>query len=191
MPDRTDTTIRRPLPQRPRLGWVAWVSTMGYISAQHSPDALLKLQVEPADSGVRWAGAVSWGQVEESVRDRQTIASVLRDLWLEVDQNHRLFKTIDAAIKRPADYKDDEWLDERTLTLLDRLIRVTHTVFKDNWQILIVYQPIENPETRVQTRLIARDNTVIVGGRGSSLGDACADLYHHAARVYAIYRLQD
>lgn len=186
MPDKPDTTIpRRPLPQRPRLGWQAWEATLGYMSLHHSPDALLKLQIYPLGGHSGWAASLSWAGFSEHVRDRESFGEALDDLWREVNNNHVIFLTSEAAVRQPASYHSDEWLDPRTQEALDRLIRVTRAVFENDWLLLLIYQPVEHPEARVQLRLLARDNTVRVGGRGPSLREACAELYRNAARYYS------
>jgi hypothetical protein len=43
---------------------------------------------------------------------------------------------------------------------------------------------VENPNLRVQARLLAKDNSVHIGGRGPTIRDACRDLYRNAAPGY-------
>src|SRR5262245_22969931 len=182
---RDETIAKRPMPKRPLNGLLAWQATIGYISTQHSPDATLHMHAYPADKGILWAAAASWGQNQEQVTDLSTLAAALRELWRVVDQHHIIFHTELDSIRRPADYADDDWLDTKTSDILDRLVRVTHSVFKHDWSLNIVYQAVDNPSVRVQARLLARSNSVQVGGRGGSVHDACSDLYRNAARVYA------
>ncbi len=188
MPDDniSATVHKRPMPRRPRNGLKAWEATMGYISDQYSPDATLKLEIYPyAEDEIAWAASVSWAQNVESVEDRPSAAAALCDLWLEVSHNHSIFKTLEAAIKSPANYDEDNWLDERTADAFDRLICVADAMYKDDWLLIFIYQPVQSPDTRVQARLLARDNSIRVGGRGPSLHDACNKLYHNAASSYA------
>ena len=186
MPDdypNSSTIAKRPFPNRPKNGLMAWEATMGYISSNHSPDAMLKIQIYPADQGeVLWAASASWGPIEEYVQDLPLAAHALRELWLQIAANHVIFKAAEAAVKSPINYNDDEWLDERTASTVDRMIKVAQTVYHGDWLIMIIYQPVENPDTRVQARLIANDNSVQIGGRGPSIREACHSLYQSAAR---------
>ncbi len=187
MPDENPATVhKRPMPRRPRSGLQAWEATMGYISDQHSPDATLKLEIYPfAENEIAWAASVSWAQNVESVEDKPSVAAALCNLWKEVAHNHRIFKTIEAAAKSPTNYGEENWLDSRTADAFDRLIRVAGAMYKNDWLLIFIYQPVQSPGTRVQARLLARNNSVRVGGRGPSLRDACQALYHNAARNYA------
>ena len=187
----SSTIAKRPFPNRPKNGLMAWESTMGYISSNHSPDAILKLAIYPVDNGeVFWGASASWGSNEEMVEDLPLAAHALRELWLQMAANHVIFKSAEAGIKAPINYNDDEWLDERTASTIDRLIRVALTVYQGDWQIMIVYQPVENPDTRVQARLIANNNAIHIGGRGPSIRDACHALYQNAARQLASGRMK-
>ena len=182
--DKT-TMSRRPLPNRPRYGLLAWEATIGYMSTHHSPDAMLKLQIYPVDSDVYWAALASWGPNEEFVEDRDSLAAALRELWLDVATNHTIFHSAESASKSPIYYEDDEWLDERTADSLDRLLNITQVMYKADWHLILIYQPVENPETRVQARLLAENGSSSIGGRGPSLRDACHMLYQNIARLYA------
>jgi hypothetical protein len=167
---------------------MAWEATVGYISSHHSPDATLKLQVTSLAADLRWSASLSWGGQFEEARDRTQLVEALRDLWHEVELSHEIFTAPEDAVKRPVNYADDAWFDDRTTETLDRLVQVTQTVFEDDWQIIIIYQPVESPDKRLQARLLAENNIVHVGGRGPSLREACANLYHNAAREYASRR---
>ncbi len=144
MSDDETTIGRRPLPHRPKNGLLAWEATMGYISAHHSPDAMLKLQIYPYQDGVRWAASASWSQNEETVGDKDSVAAALRDLWRVLSMHHTIFKSTEAASRRPIDY--DEWLDTSTTASIGRLIDVARAVYDDDWLIIIIYQPVENPQ---------------------------------------------
>ncbi len=188
MPDNAidKTTIsKRPIPKRPRNGLLAWEATLGYIRVHLSADVLLKLQCYPCGAGVCWSAQVSWGSVIESVRDLPTIGQALRDLWFEVARNQTIYHTMEDAVKSPTNYREHEWLDTRTEDSFQRLVRVTDAVFQRDWMIMFIYQPIEAPDFRVQSRLVAENNTTHVGGRGPSLLDACHSLYTNAARSYS------
>jgi hypothetical protein len=182
---KDDTIISRPMPKRPENGLLAWQATIGYISSQYSLDAMLTLQAYPLEnSQVAWAGMASWGQNQESVQGRPSLAAVLRDLWREVDSNHVIFESREAIIKRPANYGDDEWIDADTNLILGRLIHVTGTVYGPDWRLMLIYQPIENRAIRFQARLLALDDTVQIAGQGPNLRDACQALYRNAAPYY-------
>lgn len=184
--DKPTTAPMRPLPSRPRFGWLAWEATAGYMSSHLSPDVILKLQAYPASEAekVIWGASVTWAQEFEEVKDLQTPSEALAHLWRIVDQTHHIFDVVEAAVKRPANYPDNQWFDDWTADIIQRLVRVTHTVFKTDWMIVIVYQPVESMDGRIQARLIANNNEVHVGGRGASLGDGCRQLYLNAAKVY-------
>lgn len=179
----SDDTLRaQPTARRPEYGFQAWQATIGYISQVYSPDALLTLNLYPAaPADVRWRAAASWGQAVEEVNDRPSLPAALRDLWREVDRHHTIFKSLEAAARRPVKYDDSHWLDPDTQAALDRVVALAARSFGADWRLTLVYQPIENPGLRVQARLAARSDSVHVGGRGASLRDACHDLYRHLA----------
>lgn len=183
--DKPDTVPKRPMPRRPRYGWQAWESTIGYMNNYHSPDIVLKLVVCPAgDESVHWSAILSWGERNAAVKEKNTLAAALRELWLSVKRDYTVFEQDEAAIRQPLNYKDDEWFDERTSELLQRLVQVNRSVFGTDWQVLIIYQPVENPDIRVQARLLAQDKMVQVGGNGATVQDACHRLYTNAAPIY-------
>lgn len=176
-----DTLYSQPLPKRPETGLLSWLATIGYLSAEYSPDAILTLRIAPSDKGVLWSLACAWGHNHEQVEAKPDFASALRDLWVVMARNHDIHKTPEAAYKSPAHYKDHQWVDPATSETLERLISVTTAVFKSDWQLIIVYQALDNPNARVQARLLAKDNQHRSGGRGASIRDACRDLYRNAA----------
>ncbi|RMG79274.1 MAG: hypothetical protein D6712_19945 [Chloroflexi bacterium] len=182
------TVARRPFPNRPKTGLLAWQATIGYISMHHSPDALLKLEAYATPEGVLWAASASWGQVEEERRDMPSLGDALRELWLDIGTRYQIFTSMEDAARSPIHYKDHEWLDEQTAKTLDHLIHILQTVYPDDWHVIIIYQPVENPQTRVQSRLIASQNRVQAGGRGPTIRDACHVLYHNIARYIAANR---
>lgn len=190
MDDNKPTTASmRPLPNRPKYGWSAWEATAGYMSTHHSPDVTLKLTAYPDQDGqkVLWGASLSWAQENEEITGTTAPNDALAQLWKRVDQTHHIFGAVEEAMKRPAHYKEDQWFDNWTLEIMQRLVRVTFTVFKNDWTIVLVYQPVESMDSRIQARLIAADNQVHVGGRGPSLGDGCRQLYHNAAKSYTKY----
>jgi hypothetical protein len=170
--------------QRPPNGFAAWQATLGYIRKHHSPDALLKLHMVPTEAGARWSASVSWGGAGEQVERMPTFAAALQALWREVDNHHEVFLSAAEAFRQPGGYQEHDWLDLPTQDILHRLMWTTRGVFLLDWALVIVYQPIADPLMRVQMRLLAQENTVQVGGRGSTLLDAARDLYRHAAPVY-------
>jgi len=185
MTDKPDTVPKRPLPRRPRYGWQAWESTVGYMSSHHSPDISLKLTVHPvAESTDEWSATLTWGKRSVVSREHASFADALRELWLSVKRDYTIFEKEAAAIRQPINYKDDDWFDERTSDLLQRLVQVNRSVFGTDWQVLIIYQPVENPDIRVQARLLAQDKTVQVGGSGAMIQDACHRLYTNTAPIY-------
>ena len=189
MDNKPSTAPMRPLPNRPRYGWTAWEATAGYMSANLSPDVMLKLWAypNPEEESVLWSASITWAQEHEKVDDFASPHSALAQLWRVVDQAHSIFGMTEDAVKRPAHYKDADWFDSWTAEILQRLVRVTHAVFKHDWTLVFVYRPIETMDARIQARLIADGNQVQIGGRGSSLGDGCRQLYHNSATTYKKY----
>lgn len=178
----SDETLHvRPTPKRPENGLLAWQATIGYISAEHSPDAVLSLYAYPVQDVVAWAAAVMWGQNRVVLRDLPDLPAVLKSLWWDLSKQHKIFKSMDAAAKAPANYPDHQWIDAPTQAALDRLIQITHAAFEDDWMLTLVYQPISDPNSRVQADLLARNQTVTISGKGASIRDACRDLYRSAA----------
>jgi hypothetical protein len=188
MDDKPSTAMMRPLPDRPKYGWIAWEATAGYMSAHLSPDVTLKLSAYPGqDNSISWGASVTWAQEHEEANNFSTPHEALAQLWRVVDQSHSVFGMTEDSVKRPANYKENQWFDSWTAELMQRLVRVTHAVFKDDWMIVLVYRPVESMDGRIQARLMAVDNEVQVGGRGSSLGDGCRQLFHNAATVFTKY----
>lgn len=205
--EEEDTLQRRPNAQRPKLGWRAWEATVGYISAQHSPDAMLKVQAyhqeaasvppEEGEAGqdatqagehlVIWSATLTWGHLSESVEKCASLHEALTGLWRTVDQNHIIFASETVAGRKPSAYRSDEWLDKPTDEMLTRLIRVTTMVFRADWRVIIIYQPVVTAESRVEARLLARQGTVQKAGRGATLRDACRTLYHNTVPLFSEY----
>ncbi|NDJ61875.1 MAG: hypothetical protein GYB67_12165 [Chloroflexi bacterium] len=187
----TDETIHaQPLPKRPETGLQAWLATVGYISQEYSPDATLTMRASTDASGdVVWAAQATWGQNEEAVAAQAALFMALRELWRVIDRAHTIFKSVEAATRRPANYPNERWIDEETQITLDQMIGVTMAAFAPDWRLIIVYQPLEDAQTRVQARLLARllanpDEEVHIGGRGPSIRAACQALYRNAAPDY-------
>lgn len=184
MPANDDTIVARPLPRKPDTGLQAWLATIGYIATEYSPDATLIARAAPGDAGAVWAARASWGQVSEEIAGQPSLAVALRGLWLAIERAHRIFKTLEAATKRPANYPEHQWIDGPTAETLERLIAVTAWAFETDWALLFIYRPVEAPEQRVTARLSASNGTIHIGGRGTTLQAACVDLYRHAAPGY-------
>lgn len=181
------TLPNRPMPNRPKTGFLAWQATIGHISIHLSMDAVLTIQAYPFDGSVGWAAQASWGQNQEEFRDAPTFGGALAELWREVSHNHVIFTTLETAIKQPANYAEDEWLDQQTESVLNRLIQVTQAVFDQDWKLAIFYYPVQQPDQRVVARLIVTPNSIQIGGKGASLLDTLHDLFRHAAAQYSAY----
>lgn len=180
-----NTLIMPPMPKRPENGLLAWLATIGYLGAEYSPDAMLTLRAAPNDAKqIIWSAVASWAQENVVVQDCPSLATALRYLWRAVEQEHQIFKTLEAATRRPSNYPQDRWIDPQTQSTLDRLIDISGSVFKQQWLLIIVYQPVDNPNLRVRARLLAQDNAIHIGGSGPSIRDACRALYRNAAPNY-------
>lgn len=188
MPNEDKTRPRPVLPLRPKYGWLAWESTVGYIALQHAPDALLQIEIYPLKEVISWSASLTWGQNQEAVAERVSFGAVLSDLWREIETNHPLLlQTPEARARRPVQYDEDSWLDDATFAVFSRLVGVTETAFRGDWRIIIMYQPVENPNARVQARLLANQGEVQIGGRGPSLREACRMVFRNAAVSYKAY----
>jgi hypothetical protein len=184
----SDKTLdQRPLPKRPENGLLAWQATIGYISQQYSLDAMLTAQAYVLNNAVSWGAAASWGTNREEVADQPSLEAALRELWRLVDSHHVIFEKREHLLKRPANYADHEWLDKDTAAVLNRVLHVTSVVYGADWQVVLAYQPVESPDSRFQTRLLALGGSVQIGGRGPDLRTACRDLYRNAAPYYVAH----
>lgn len=180
-----DDTLREfPAPNRPEYGLLAWQATIGYISQEYSPDAMLTIRVTAnAQAALVWSAAATWGNISEAVADLSDLGAALAALWREVDRQHNIFKSLEAAAKRPVNYT--EWLDAETQRILNRIIHAAQAAFGTDWRLVIVYQPVANASGRVQMRLIAKCESVNTGARGGSLAEAGHALYRNAASDFA------
>lgn len=186
------TLDRRPLPQKPRWGWLAWEATVGYLSQRHSPDATLTLKIAPLEHVIGWSARLQWGLDATEVAEQHSLADALNGLWKAVAREHgSLFKEPAVAVRCPTLYDDDHWLDTPTYEIFSRLVHVTDTVFQGDWSIVIIYRPVEAADSRIQARLLAEKTTVHRGGRGPTLRDACRDLFQKTAPVYQAHRQRD
>lgn len=181
------TQAARPVPKRPEWGWFAWEATVGYIHDEYSPDATLLLETYPSAGIMLWTAILVFGDQREQVTDRFGIALALGDLWRQVADRHQIFKTLEAASRRPDHYNDDQWLDAVTLDVLTRVIGVTSTVFKEDWKLMMFYRPGPIAVERVQARLTAHSQQVMRSGHGPTLRDACRNLFHNATPDYKRY----
>jgi hypothetical protein len=185
--DVNDTLYSRPLPKRPQYGLLAWQATIGYISTEYSPDAMLTFRAYMSKGHIAWGAAVSWGQVAEQVNNLPTLERALQELWHAVESGHIVFKTKEVMVKRPINYADDEWIDLSTQMTVERLLEVTRIAFGQDWMLMVFYQALDNPQLRVQARLLAKENSLQMSGRGPAVREACHDLYHNAAPgIFAI-----
>jgi len=107
--------------QRPANGLLAWEATIGYLRLQYRLDARLTLQAVANANMVMWNAYAVWGQNTEQVTGKLSMQAALRDLWSLVDRKHVIFESREAMLRRPSNYKDDEWLDS-----------ATHTIFSPN-----------------------------------------------------------
>ena len=112
------TLNARPMPQRPANGLLAWEATIGYLRLQYRLDARLTLQAVANANVVTWSAYAVWGQNTEQVTGKLSMQSALRDLWSQVDHKHVIFESREAMLRRPSNYKDNEWLDDATNTVL-------------------------------------------------------------------------
>ncbi len=178
-------TVQLPrMPRRPETGLLAWLATIGYISAVFSPDATLSMMAIPNGADVRWRVGVQFGHTRAAVEDMPTLAAALRDLWPALEAEFHVYQSGYEDTRKPVNYADDRWLDDDTQRTLDLLLEITHTVFKGDWALVILYQAVETPAERVKMRLIAHATSIQVGGQGPSLREACRDLYRNAAPEY-------
>jgi hypothetical protein len=188
----SDTLHARPTPKRPQYGLLAWQATVRYICTEYNPNAMLIFRAYVVRGGViAWTATLSWGTEMVEVKDMPSLGIALSELWLEVEKRHKLLKTFEAMAKRPIDYEDDQWLDPQTEYIFDHLIRVTYSVFTNDWTLAIFYQPVETAETRVQAMIMANKNRVRINGQGPAMEEACRALFANAAREYAAFNKQE
>jgi hypothetical protein len=183
MNDNKTIQIRR-LPQRPANGLLAWQATIGFITSEISPDAALMMRVQPREDKLGWSASVAWTGLPAQSSEGESLAQVLRELWVKLEQVHTIFTTVEDRVRQPAHYQDHQWLDADTSRALDSLIDLTGAVFHHQWSLLFVYQSVDSPSQRVKARLLAKEDTVQISGQGPTLREACRDLYRHAAPNY-------
>jgi hypothetical protein len=176
------TLNARPMPQRPANGLLAWEATIGYLRLQYRLDARLTLQVAAEANLVQWSGYAVWGQNTEQVTGKPSLPAVLSDLWSEVDRKHVIFESREAMIRRPSNYKDDEWLDRTTQIVFDQLLDLFHIAFSSAWLLTIIYEPVEIADVRFQARLSVENDGLNLLGQGATLQSACRDLLRVTAQ---------
>jgi hypothetical protein len=182
---KDDTFHQRPLPRRPETGLQAWQATIGYLRQRGDNPALAITAYPASGTAVAWSAALHWSRKKQEVQQAESLAAALRRLWAEVDARYTIFDTPQAATRRPAGYSDAEWLDAPTLAALERLLLAAHLTFATDWQVALVYQPMDNPEERVQASLTAHGGAIRVDGWGPSVREACQRVYRSAARYFA------
>lgn len=178
------TLNARPMPQRPANGLLAWEATIGYLRLQYRLDAILTIRAISEGSVVRWNAYAVWGQNAEQVTDKPTMIAALRDLWTVIDRKHVIFESREAMIRRPANYKDDEWLDKTTQTIFNQMLDLLSIAFLGAWELSIIYEPVEIADMRFQVRLSADQTSVDLLGQGATLEAACRDLLRVTAQSH-------
>jgi len=176
------TLSARPMPQRPANGLLAWEATIGYLRVQYRLDARLTLQAAADANLVMWSAYAVWGQNTEHITGKLSMQAALRDLWLQVDHKHVIFESREAMLRRPANYKDDEWLDSATQMIFSQMLELFQVVFLNAWALTIIYEPVEIADVRFQARLNATKDGHNLLGQGATLQEACRDLLRVTAQ---------
>jgi len=176
------TLNARPMPQRPANGLLAWEATIGYLRLQYRLDARLTLQAVANTNLLIWSAYAVWGQNTEQVTGKLSMQAALRDLWSQVDRNHVIFESREAMLRRPSNYKDDEWLDSATHTIFSQMLNVLHIAFVNEWTLTVIYEPVEIADVRFQARLSAAKDRLNLLGQGATLREACRDLLRVTAQ---------
>ena len=184
------TLNARPMPQRPANGLLAWEATIGYLRLQYRLDARLTLQAVANANLVTWSAYAVRGQNTEQVTGKLSKQAALRDLWSQVDRKHVIFASREAMLRRPSNYKDDEWLDSATHTIFSQLLDVFHIAFVSTWTLTIIYEPVEIADARFQVRLSSTKDGLNLLGQGGTLGEACRDLLRVTAQNHIKRRTQ-
>jgi hypothetical protein len=172
---------------RPKTGLAAWIATIGYIAQHHSPDVMLTVQGRP-DKDNRdghWSASLEWGDNRVDVAPQPAFQQALQALWEQIEKHYPIFKSPEDALRKPAGYGEFDWVDADTKDALDRLISVSRVVLRDNWSLILIYQPTDRADHRVQMRLVAPDNDVYVSGRGATFRDAANQLQRNATPYFS------
>ncbi len=178
------TLNSRPMPQRPANGLLAWEATIGYLRLQYRLDARLTVQAMMDSGFITWSAYAVWGQNTEQVTGKPTFASALRDLWAQVDHNHVIFESREAMIRRPSNYKDDEWLDQATQIVFDQMVGLLQIALGNTWKLTIIYEPVEVADVRFHMRVITGDDGFNLMGQGATMQAACRDLLRVTAQAH-------
>ncbi|MBK9125893.1 MAG: hypothetical protein IPM16_22580 [Chloroflexi bacterium] len=173
-----------PLVFRHANGWLSWQAVVGDLVSRGHPDAHIRVEASGVDGAVTWAAEVEWGPNQERVTDQPSLGEALATLWQEVSNHHWMYEG-DMGKRGPALYGPDEWLDHDTLEALNRMLTVAADVFGSDWAVLFTYHPVQQPDQRVNSRLIARSGDVAVAGRGATLLDAVRGLFRATAPFFA------
>lgn len=182
-----DTLPKRPTSDhlRPKTGLAAWELTIGYLAAHLNPNTLLTVRVTPNGDDLQWAASLEWNHEKEQVSAKASFGEALRELWQLVSSRHVVFRKNLDDYRKPIGYSEFDWIDADTKDAIERLTWVTQVVFKRNWTLVISYQALDNAEQRVQSRLIANNSAVHIGGRGASIQDAVSQLYRNATPYFS------
>jgi hypothetical protein len=172
------------MPQRPANGLLAWEAAIGYLRLQYRLDARLTLQAAMDSGFMAWSAYAVWGQNTEQVTGKQTFAAALRDLWSQVDRNHVIFESREAMIRRPSNYKDNEWLDQTTQIVFDQLLGLIQIALGNTWKLTVIYEPVEVADLRFHMRVITGDEGVNLMGQGATMQAACRDLLRVTAQAH-------
>lgn len=178
------TLNARPMPQRPANGLLAWEATIGYLRLQYRLDARLTLQAVASSNLVMWSAYAVWGPNSEQVTGKLTVQTALRDLWAQIDHKHVIFESREAMLRRPANYKDDEWLDSATNAIFNQLLDLFQMAYSNSWTMTIIYEPVEIADVRFQVRLSAANDTLNLLGQGATLRESCRDLLRVTAQTH-------
>lgn len=163
---------------RPPTGFMAWQSTVGYLSKHHGSDATLYLLITPMpDDSISWSASVNWAHTQERVAGQPSISSALSTLWARVSERHDVFLNANDAIRAPAGYEASDWLDIATLDILQRIIMTMQSVVSGEWSLAIMYQPSEDADNRLELSLKTSDESVMGLIRDHTLLDACRKLF--------------
>jgi hypothetical protein len=170
---------------RPVTGLLAWQAVVGQIRLQYELDSRLTLQVISADGVLSWSASVVWGNHGQKVSGRTTVAEALRDLWVVVESSQAIFESDIIRQRQPADYAESEWIDAETTTLLARFISLAQDTCGSNWDMILIYEPVESAGNRFNVSLLSDTLQTLLHGSGPTLLDACRVAYRETAQYYA------
>ena len=172
--------------EKPETALDAWITVLQASSHQISPDILLTLYAYNNDGQhTLWGGRCMANEYLIEVMDNQSMASVLSMLY---DKTLKTSNLIPASIQETINmksYSTAQTLDRATRNVLDRLVWGVHAIFKEDWKMMMTITVDDVATSRTQIRLVARHNTVLVGGRGMTLRDSATELYHNATPYFS------